>query len=192
MTNRNDDNQRGQHTKTIVKAYPFGLLLIAFLLDLFVFGVEPLTIAVPSTVIVGSLVIAVALLLINHSWLMTTTELTRLDFDMHATPEEWGASGLRQEDAPDAGVRELERRHNAHRNTTENVVYFVFLALVFSFLSPPSLAALVWIVGFPLARLGYTYCYLAGNTNGRGLFMSLSLLAMYGLAAYMVMGVFAQ
>jgi hypothetical protein len=35
--------------------------------------------------------------------------------------------------------------------------------------------------------LGYTYSYLAGKDGARGLFMSLSLLAMYGIASYLVM-----
>jgi uncharacterized MAPEG superfamily protein len=184
MTKKN--NERRRRTKAIVKAYPFGLLLIAILLDLLVFGVHSPTIALPSSDIIFSLVGASVLLLINHSWLMTATELTRLEFDMHATPEEWVANELREEDAPAEGLRELHRRHGAHRNTTENVVYFVFLALIFAFVSPAPTAALVWIVGFPIARLGYTYCYLTGNTNGRGLFMSLSLLSMYGIAAYLL------
>ena len=83
------------------------------------------------------------------------------------------------------GLRELERRHNAHRNTTENVVYFIILALVFVIVSPPTIATQVWIIGFAVARLGYTYSYLAGRDNVRGLFMSLSLLAMYGMASYL-------
>nr|NIO40053.1 MAPEG family protein [Burkholderiales bacterium] len=159
MTERND-NERRQRTKAIVKAYPFGLLLIAILLNLFAFGVHSLTIALPSSDIIFSLVGASVLLLINHSWLMTSTELTRVEYDMHATPEEWMAHALSEEDASAEGVRELDRRHGAHRNTTENVVYFVFLALIFAFVSPAPTAALAWIVGFPIARLGYTYCYL--------------------------------
>ena len=41
-------------------------------------------------------------------------------------------------------------------------------------------------MGFPLARLGYTYSYLAGKVEARGLFMSLSLAATYGIASYLV------
>ena len=83
-------------------------------------------------------------------------------------------------------MRELERRHNAHRNTTENTIYFIFLALVFVLVSPTTVAAQTWIVGFAVARLGYTYSYLAGKDSARGLFMTLSLLAMYGIASYLV------
>ena len=74
-------------------------------------------------------------------------------------------------------MRELERRHNTHRNTTENTIYFTLLALVFVLVSPTTVAAQAWIVGFAVARLGYTYSYLAGKDDVRGLFMSLSLLA---------------
>ncbi len=90
-------------------------------------------------------------------------------------------------DAPEEGLRELERRHNTHRNTTENTIYFILLVLVFVLVSPTTVAAQAWIVGFAVARLGYTYSYLAGKDGARGLFMSLSLLAMYGIASYLVM-----
>ena len=118
---------------------------------------------------------------------MTTTELTRVRFNMYSTPEEWAASGTSREDPPEEGLRELDRRHNTHRNTTENTVYFVLLSLVFALVSPPTAAVQAWIIGFAVARLGYTYSYLAGKDAARGLFMSLSLMAMYGMASYLVM-----
>ena len=117
---------------------------------------------------------------------MIRGSLTRVRFKMHSTPEEWAASGTSAQDAPEEGLRELERRHNAHRNTTENTIYFIFLALVFVLVSPTTVAAQTWIVGFAVARLGYTYSYLAGKDSARGLFMTLSLLAMYGIASYLV------
>ena len=94
-------------------------------------------------------------------------------------------------DAPEEGLRELERRHNTHRNTTENTIYFILLAMVFVLVSPTNIAAQAWIVGFADARLGYTYSYLSGKDNARGLFMTLSLLAMYGMASYLVMSLVA-
>ena len=106
---------------------------------------------------------------------------------MFSTPEEWAASGALRQDASEEGLREVERRHNAHRNTTENMTHFVLLSLVFVMCSPPALAARVWLIGFPLARLGYTHSYLAGRDDLRGLFMSLSLLAMYGIASYLLL-----
>ena len=122
---------------------------------------------------------------------MTATELTRVRFKMYSTPEEWAASGTSREGAPEEGVLELERHHNTHRNTTENTTYYILLALVFVFVSPTTVAAQVWLVGFAFARLGYTYSYLAGKDDARGLFMSLSLLAMYGMASYLVMSLIA-
>ena len=171
----------------IVTAYPFGVVLIAVVLNLFLFGVNPASVALPSTEYILALVISAVLLVINHTWLMTTTELTRVRFKLFATPEEWAASGISRRDAPAEGLHELERRHNTHRNTTENSVYFIFLAFVFVLVSPTTLAAQVWIIGFAVARLGYTYSYLAGRDKARGLFMSLSLLAMYGIASYLVL-----
>ncbi|NOX82478.1 MAG: MAPEG family protein [Alphaproteobacteria bacterium] len=175
----------------IIIAYPFVVLLIGVGLNLFVFGVSPLALALPSDASVSALVIASVLLAINHTWLMTTTELTRVRYKLHATPEEWAASGTNRQDAQSEGLVELERRHNAHRNTTENVVYFIFLAFIFALVSPTTLAAQVWIIGFAVARLGYTYSYLAGKDGARGLFMSLSLLAMYAMASYLVISLVA-
>lgn len=176
-----------QRTNLIVKAYPFAVLLVGVVLNWWVFGVNPAAVALPSAECIRALIIAVVLLVINHTWLMTTTELTRVRFKMFSTPEEWAASGTRSQDSPEEGVSELQRRHNAHRNATENTIYFVMLALVFVFISPTSVAAQTWIIGFPVARLGYTWSYLAGKDNVRGLFMSLTLLAMYGMASYLVM-----
>ena len=189
MKKPGEDRQR--RAMTIVKAYPLGVLVIAVLLNFFVFGVDPVAVSLPSAECVRALVIAAVLLTVNHTWLMTSTELTRVRFKMFSTPEEWAASGTSPQDAPEEGLRELERRHNTHRNTTENTVYFTLLALIFVFVSPVTLAAQAWIVGFAVARLGYTYSYLAGSDNVRGLFMSLSLLAMYGIASYLLMSLVA-
>ena len=149
----------GLSTKTIVTVYPFVILILSLVVNYFAFGVSPLLVSLPSTQIVGLLVIAAVLLVVNHSWLMTTTELTRARFNMHATPEEWEASAALLEHVSEEGWRELERRHNAHRNATENMIYFAVLAGIFVLVSPPALAAAAWIIG---------------------------LLALYGMASYLV------
>ncbi len=189
MSTKNEP--RKQRVKIIILAYPFALLLISIALNLFVFGVKPFVSALPSAEIYIALVIAAVLLIVNHTWLMTTTELTRIRFNMFATPEEWDSSEFNRREAPQKGLEELERRHNAHRNTTENAVYFLFLTLLFAIASPTILAAYAWVVGYALARLGYTFSYLAGNSDIRGLFMSLSLISVYGMASYLVISLFA-
>ena len=90
-----DDANRQRRGMTIVKAYPVGVLLVSVLLNYFVFGVNPVVVALPSAKLVVALIIAAALLVINHTWLMTTTELTRARFKMYSTPEEWAASGTK-------------------------------------------------------------------------------------------------
>lgn len=172
-------------------AYPVGVLVTAIVLNLFVFGISPAVVSLPSADNILSLLVASVLLVVNHTWLMTTTELTRGRFDMYATPEEWAASGTSREDAPELGLCELERRHNAHRNTTENAIYFILFSFIFVLVSPAALAAQVWLIGFAVARLGYTYSYLVGRNNARGLFMSLSLMAMYGIGSYVAMSLVA-
>ena len=185
------DEDRQRRTMTILTAYPLGVLVIAVVLNFFVLGVDPVAVSLPSADSIRALIIAAVLLVINHTWLMTTTELTRVRFKMYSTPEEWVASGTSRQDAPEEGVRELERRHNTHRNTTENTIYFVLLALVFVSVSPTTLAAQSWVVGYAVARLGYSFSYLAGIVKARGAFMSLSLLATYGIASYLLMSLVA-
>ena len=174
----------------VVTVYPVGVLLVSLALNVFVLGVNPCVVALPSIWCIRALVVAAVLLVVNHTWLMTATELTRGRFEMHATPEEWAASGASPENAPQKGVVELERHHNAHRNTTENTVYSALLAFVFALVSPTTAAVQAWVVGFGVARLGYTYSYLEGRDGARGLFMTLGLLSIYGMASYLALSLF--
>ena len=187
MTLNTEEMKRQKRTMSIVVIYQIVVILLSVALSIFVFKVHPFVVTLPSNELFQTLIIATVLLVLNHTWLMTATELTRARFKMYSTPEEWLASGTNREDATKKGISELERHHSTHQNTTENVVYYVLLALIFVFSSPPTIVATVWLVGFAVARLGYTYSYLYGKDNARGLFMSLSLLAMYGLASYLVM-----
>lgn len=171
--------------KRIILAYPLALVTIAFAVNLFGFGVEPVAVALPSGPVVSALIVSALLLLANHTLLMTSTELTRLRFDMHATPEEWAASGHARSHVSDQGWQELERRRNAHTNATENTVLYALLAGLMAIVTPVSLAAVVWITAFALGRLGHALSYLSGRDDARGLFMSLSLIALYGMASYL-------
>lgn len=182
-----DRTRRGM---AIVVLYPVALCFVSVAVNTLAFGVEPILVALPSPECIRALVLAAALLTLNHTWLMTATELTRGRFKLFATPEEWAASGTNAEDASAEGVRELERHHGAHRNATENTTCFVLLAVAFAFTSPSALGAYTWIVGFAVARLGHAYAYLSRKDGLRGLFMTLGLLAMYGLASHLVLGSF--
>jgi len=84
----------------IIIAYPFALLLIAIVMNILVFEIKSYAISLPSIEYIRALVIASVLLIINHAWLMTSTEITRLRYKMFSTPEEWAANGTNQEDAP--------------------------------------------------------------------------------------------
>lgn len=171
----------------IILFYPVVLIAISLCLNVFWFGITTLHVALPSPTIISAVLISGFLLTLNHTWLMTATELTRLNHGIYASPEEWIEKAARKSDVSEHGWIELERHHNAHRNATENTVVFMFLMFTFSLISPASLAAQVWIIGFGVARLGYTYCALRGKSDLRGLFMSLSLAALYGLAGYMLL-----
>lgn len=186
MNTEVDEKKSQNRTMAIVVTYPIAILIVGIVLNIFAFGVNPFATSFPSIELISALVLAAVLLIINHAWLMTATELTRVRFKMHSTPEEWAANGKQAEDAPSEGVRELKRHHDTHRNTTENIVYYILLVFLFILSSPPNIAAQVWIVGFAVARLGYTYSFLSGKDNARGLFMTLSLLPMFGMASYLV------
>ncbi|WP_428642149.1 MAPEG family protein [Roseibium sp.] len=184
------DDTRKKKFHRIILAYPFVLAIIALAANSLVFGVFPVSASLPAQPVILALIASLLLLLANHTWLMTSTELTRLKYGLHATPEEWDASASNRSDVSDEGIRELERRHNAHANATENTVHFALLAFLFSIVSPPPAAAITWLVGFSLGRLGHTWSYLAGMDNARGLFMSISLTSLYGLAGYLAIAAF--
>jgi len=190
MSSNNELDKKQRRITGIVLIYPFAILVVGLLLNIFVLGINPYIVSLPSNESILTLIIAVALLVINHTWLMTSTELVRVRFKMYSTPEEWAVSGTSEKDAPELGVKELKRRHDAHNNTTENVIYFVPLSLIFSISSPTVIAVQLWIIGFAIARLGFTYCYLSGKDGMRGLFMTLALLAMYGLVSNLLISIF--
>ena len=171
----------------IILAYPFVILSAAVPVNIFLFGINPYVVALPSIEVISALVLSTVLLIANHAWLMTSTELTRVRFKMYATPEEWAAAGRKAVNASEEGVRELKRHHDTHQNTTENLVYFILLAFLIALASPPVTLAQVWLIGFAIARIGYSYSFLSGKDNARGLFMTLSLLAMFGMASYLAM-----
>lgn len=167
----------------IIKVYPFVVLVLAIALN-FMFGINPVQISSPSEELFGLILCSAVMLTINHSWIMTVTELTRNRYKIFASPEEWISNGYKKSDVSDKGSFEIERCLNTHRNTTENIVYYIFLIFVFSFISPNQFAAWIWVCLFPISRLGYTYCYFTGKDDIRGIFMSLTLLSVYGLASY--------
>lgn len=182
-----DTQSKKRKVAVIILAYPNALVAVSLAINLFALGIRPALVALPSTDVLLALSLSVILLLITHTGLMTSTELTRLRHDMKATPEEWAASKTTRADILEIGWHELERHHNAHRNATENIVYFPLLALVFCLISPGSLAAWVWILGFALGRFGHASAYLMGWDGLRGVFMSVSLTALYGMAGYVLL-----
>ncbi|WP_417445546.1 MAPEG family protein [Kangiella sp.] len=171
----------------IIKVYPFAVLVLAIALN-FMFGIDPIQISNPSRELLGLISFSAIILVINHSWIMTVTELTRNRYKIFASPEEWTSSGYKKLDVTEKGSFEIDRCLNTHRNTTENIVYYILFLFVFSFVSPSQIAAWVWVLVFPISRLGYTYSYFTGSDNARGIFMSLSLLSVYGIASYLAFG----
>ena len=179
-------NTKPNKARMIIIAYPFVLLFLSSLINYLVLEIGTFEVTLPSNSQLGAMIVAGVLLVINHSILMTTTELTRVKFGMFATPEEWKESGKSRQDVTEMGIQELERHHNAHRNSTENSCYFLALAIPFLLVSAPLLTTYIWLLGFSLSRLGHTFAYLHGLDNLRGVFMSTGLISMYGVVSYLL------
>lgn len=184
--------KRQKMARRFILAYPFGLILIALGVTLLAAtnGPTALQVALPQPLHLQLFSLASVLLLANHIWLMTTTELLRLKHGLQATPEEYAARGLDPTAVSAEAQTELTRRHNAHRNATENTVYFAVLAIPFLLLSPPVWLTALWMLGFGLGRLGHAGAFLTGRAGWRGLFMSLSLTALFGLAIWPLLTLF--
>ena len=80
MTLNTEEMKRQKRTMSIVIIYQIVLILLSFALNLFVFEVHPFVVTLPSNELFQTLIIATVLLVLNHTWLMTATELTRVRF----------------------------------------------------------------------------------------------------------------
>jgi uncharacterized MAPEG superfamily protein len=182
-------NDTQNRTSAFVKFYPLLLLVMACLGNWVVFGVKPLQVGMPSTFSLAIMSISAILMCLNHTWLMTVTELTRVRYQIQTTPEEWSDSLVGRDEIPQEGWDELARARNAHRNCTENSVYFVMLGTPLLFCSANDIVS-IWMLEFAIGRLGHTYGYLTKSDVLRGLFMTISLLAMYGMATYLMFAIY--
>ena len=165
---------------TILVVYPFVPLIVSLIIT-FVAGIPPIEVALPSVPIVAFAAISVVLITANHTWVMTHTEITRARYGLFASPEEAEEA---DRDLPPTKHPELQRSHAAHRNLSENTVIFALALPIFVLLTPPNLLAGLWLVGYGAARLGHTFFFLSGNASIRGVFMTLSLIALYGIVLY--------
>ncbi|WP_444923237.1 MAPEG family protein [Microbulbifer sp. DLAB2-AF] len=179
-------DQKQRKAIKLVTIYPFALFIISTFINLPLADIGSTKVSLPSVSHLHIIIISALILTGNHSLLMTSTEITRVKFKMYSTPEEWQESGNNREVTSELAISELKRNHNAHRNLTENTCIFTVLAIPFLLISPPLIITSIWIIGFAMGRLGHSIAYLAGKTGLRGLFMSISLLATYGIASYLI------
>lgn len=177
-----------QQTYKVVIIYPLALLVIVTIINYFLLEQQAVRISLPPVYALTIASFTGILLIINHSIIMTVTEIVRTRHRIHATVEEYQASGDHRDQVNQEGWLALERCHGTHRNCTENTVYFACLSTLFLFTNPGLVASCLWLGSFGLARLGHAFGYLRGRTGIRGLFMTLSLLSIYGLSVYLLMG----
>lgn len=176
----------------VISVYPLIVFIISILINLIIPQTIGFDTVIPSTNHLNAMICSGLLLLLNHSLLMSTTEITRARYGMYATPEEWIANGKSRKDVSEFAIRELERNHNAHRNLTENSCYFIILVIPFLLVSPPILTTYLWLIGFSISRLGHSISYLKGNDTLRGVFMTISLICLYGIASHLFIFVIRQ
>jgi len=77
---------------------------------------------------------------------------------------------------------EVARVLRAHRNTADNTLPFLFVALVFVMAGPSALEAYIFLYGFMAARVLYSVCYLKGVQPWRTIFYGISVLLAAGTA----------
>lgn len=77
---------------------------------------------------------------------------------------------------------EVARVLRAHRNTADNTLPFLFVALVFVMAGPSALEAYILLYGFMAARVLYSVCYLKGVQPWRTIFYGISVLFAAGTA----------
>ena len=179
-----EERKKKKKFHLIIIIYPIVLTVIGIIINI-ICGLKSLNPKEPSLEMLRIMAVSGIIMIINHTWIMTSTETTRNKYGLFATPEEWKQNNKDSSSASQIGLNEVTRRHNIHRNMTENTIYYMFLSIIFMFGSPSIIAFYIWILLYPIARLGYTFAYLSKNTDLRGLFMSLSLLSMYGIASYL-------
>ena len=175
-------------TYKVVIIYPLALIFIVTIINYFLLEPQAVRISLPPAYALTIASVTGFLLIINHSILMTVTEIVRTRYRIHATAEEYQARGDHRDQVSQEGWLALERCHGTHRNCTENTVYFACLSTLFLFTNPGLVASYLWLGSFGLARLGHAIGYLSGRDGIRGLFMTLSLLSVYGLSVYLLMG----
>lgn len=170
----------------MVLAYPWVLFALAGALELWLGSPTSLAFTPPSTQGLVGVSMAGVLVLVAHSWMMTTTELTRLHHSIATTREEQQSGSVIADQASPEAREDLGRQHSAHRNLTENCASIILLVFPFLCTSPGDISALIWPLGFGIARFGHAWAYLHKNTGARGLFMSLSLLSQYAMAVHLL------
>ena len=97
-----EPDSRRQGVSKIVIAYPFGVLAIALAINLLCFEISGFEASIPGQLSLSAFALAAIVFCLNHSWLMTATELTRVRYHMYATPEEWKANGTSIDDISQA------------------------------------------------------------------------------------------
>jgi uncharacterized MAPEG superfamily protein len=85
------------------------------------------------------------------------TSFLRIRKGVYATSEDYALQGLIPASGPD---EEIERARRAHRNDLENILPYFGVGLLYALSSPSVTAARVYFIGYLVARVLHSVCYI--------------------------------
>jgi len=102
-----------------------------------------------------------------------------------ANPEDAKLLGVEYRPEPEP----IQRGHRAFRNDVENIPIFLILALIYVTLGGWETGAYIYFIGFTVARIGHTFCYLKQIQPARSLMFVLGTLCTYAVSGHIVLKV---
>ena len=109
----------------------------------------------PALQLFGLTYLILVLKMVAVGW---STSFYRIRDKQFATPEDYALQGLK----PKSTVHEdIERTRRAHRNDLENILPYFGVGLLYALTNPSITSARVFFIGYTVARVLHSICYLA-------------------------------
>ncbi len=102
-----------------------------------------------------------------------------------ANPEDAKMLGIECKTEPEP----IQRGHRAFRNDVENIPIFLFLALIYGLAGAWETGAYIYFIGFTVARVSHTFCYLNQIQPLRSLSFGIGLLCTTAIAVHIILAV---
>jgi len=104
-----------------------------------------------------------------------------------ANPEDAKLLGVEYRPEPEP----IQRGHRAFRNDVENIPIFLILAMIYVMVRGWETGAYIYFIGFTVARIGHTVCYLNQIQPARSLMFGVGLLCSLAVSGHIVLKVLA-